>query len=263
MRAIVQTKTALKEAFPSLWLRWHLMHRPASAEIELSFLDRIVRRDAVTVDVGANCGLYTRALAGLSRTVHAFEPSPRMAALLRRTSAANVQVHEIALSDRAGEAELLIPQGETGSVHSLASLEPQLARAVPVCAVQPVSVARLDAVVRDDVAFVKIDVEGHELNVLNGAVGLIERSRPVFLVEAEDRHRADATSSVFGFFQRRGYEGFFLDDGDVLAVDRFDAALFQDPAALLPDGGRRKASAYINNFFFFPPGTDGRAMLGQ
>ena len=75
MRAIAQTKTVLKDAFPSLWLRWHLMHRPASAEIELSFLDRIVRRDAVTVDVGANCGLYTRALAGLSRTVQSLAVS--------------------------------------------------------------------------------------------------------------------------------------------------------------------------------------------
>lgn len=262
MRAIARTKTALRDAFPALWLRWHLMHRPKSAEVELAFLDRIVAAGAVTVDVGANCGLYTRALARLSRRVHAFEPSAKMAALLRRTSAANVQVHGIALSDRVGEAELLIPQGENGAVHGLASLEPQLARAVPVCAVQPVPVARLDAVMQDDVAFVKIDVEGHELNVLAGATSVIERCRPVFLVEAEDRHRANATASVFEFFRRRGYEGFFLDDGDVLAVDQFDAALFQDPASLLPNGGRRKAAAYVNNFFFFPPGMDGRALLG-
>jgi FkbM family methyltransferase len=262
MKAMAQTRTALKDAFPSLWLRWHLLHRPKSAEVELSFLDRVVRPDAVTVDVGANCGLYTRALARLSRAVHAFEPSRQMATLLRRTSAANVRIHEIALSDRAGEAELLIPQGENGAVHGLASLEPQLARAVPACAVQPVPVARLDAVVQEDVAFVKIDVEGHELNVLDGATGLLERSRPVFLVEAEDRHRAGATASVFTFFEDRGYQGFFIDDGDVLAVDQFDVGLFQDPGALLPDGGRRHGQAYINNFFFFPPDLDGRAMLG-
>jgi FkbM family methyltransferase len=264
MGAIAQTKTVLKDAFPSLWLRWHLMHRPKSAEVELSFLDRIVRPDAVTVDVGANCGLYTRELARLSRTVHAFEPSRQMATLLRRTSAANVQVHEIALSDRAGEAELLIPQGGNGAVHGLASLEPQLARAVPACTVQPVPVARLDAVMlSDDITFVKIDVEGHELNVLNGATGILERSHPVFLVEAEDRHRPGATSSVFSFFRCRGYEGFFIDDGDVVTIDQFDVGLFQDPDALLSDGGRRSGSAYINNFFFFPLDMDGRAVLEQ
>jgi hypothetical protein len=50
-----------------------------------------------------------------------------------------------------------------------------------------VPIARLDAVIDQDVAFVKIDVEGHELNVLNGAIELLERCQPVFLVEAAGR----------------------------------------------------------------------------
>ena len=58
----------------------------------------------------------------------------------------------------------------------------------------------------------KIDVEGHELNVLNGAVELLERCQPVFLVEAEDRHRAEATRLVFEFFRSKSYRGFFLKD---------------------------------------------------
>ncbi|MGH2322792.1 hypothetical protein, partial [Enterococcus faecalis] len=83
---------ALKEAFPALWLRWHFIHRPKSAEIELSFLDKVISSDAITVDVGANCGLYTRELARLSWRVHAFEPSHKMADVLRQTSAPNVMV---------------------------------------------------------------------------------------------------------------------------------------------------------------------------
>jgi FkbM family methyltransferase len=43
-----------------------------------------------------------------------------------------------------------------------------------------VPAVRLDAIVHQDVAFVKIDVEGRELNVLNGAVELLEHSQPVF-----------------------------------------------------------------------------------
>src|SRR5215469_1915028 len=105
MDATYRTKEMLKQAFPTLWLHWHLMHHPKSAEQELLFLDRVVPEGAVTVDVGANCGLYTRKLARLSRQVHAFEPSHRMADVLRRTSASNVHVHEVALSDHAGHAE--------------------------------------------------------------------------------------------------------------------------------------------------------------
>jgi hypothetical protein len=108
---------------------------------------------------------------------------------------------------------------------------------------------------------VKIDVEGHELSVLNGATALLDQSPPVFLVEAEDRHRAGATQSIFEFFRSRAYDGYFLEDGDVVPVDHFDVELFQDTESLLPNGGRKQGRSYVNNFFFFPPGQDGYAIL--
>jgi FkbM family methyltransferase len=185
-----------------------------------------------------------------------------MARLLRRTSARNVSVHEMALSDHDGDAELFIPQGDDGLVHGLASLEARTAPSTrPVSAHVPI--ARLDAVIDQDVAFVKIDVEGHELNVLNGAVGLLERCQPVFLVEAEDRHRAEATRSVFEFFRSRSYRGFFLKDNDVIAVEQFDSRRLQDADALQPDGGRKDGQFYVNNFFFFPRHLDGESILNS
>jgi FkbM family methyltransferase len=262
MNATQQVKAMVKDAFPSLWLQWHLMKRPKSAERELCYLDRIIPGDAVTVDVGANCGLYTRRLSRLSRQVHAFEPSGAMARLLRRTSARNVSVHEIALSDHDGNAELFIPSGDNGPVYGLASLEAR--NHVPDGSVSAhVPTARLDAVVDQDVAFVKIDVEGHELNVLNGAVELVERCQPVCLVEAEDRHRAEATRSVFEFFRLRSYRGFFLKEDDVVDVEAFDSRRLQDADALCPDGGRKEGRVYVNNFFFFPRHLDGESMLGS
>ncbi|WP_213774055.1 FkbM family methyltransferase [Bradyrhizobium sp. dw_78] len=262
MSARQRTRELLKETFPSVWLHWHFMHRPASAEQELSLLDRVVPDGAVTVDVGANCGLYTRKLARLSRQVHAFEPSHKMAVLLRRTSAPNVNIHEMALSDQAGDAELFIPQDDDEPVYGLASLEPrQGASSQQKIVSTTVPKARLDAVIRDEVAFVKIDVEGHELNVLNGSTGLLERSQPVFLVEAEDRHRQRATRSIFEFFASRSYRGFFLKDGSALPVDQFRTEELQDADVLLPDGGRKSGKHYINNFFFFPQHLDGESIL--
>jgi FkbM family methyltransferase len=261
MNARQRTKAILKEAFPTVWLRWHFMHQPKSAEQELSYLDRIVPEGAVTVDVGANCGLYTRKLARLSRQVYAFEPSHKMADLLRRTVPSNVSVHEIALSDQIGNAELFIPQGDHELVYGLASLEPAVAESSKEVVAFSVPTARLDAIVHQEVAFVKIDVEGHELNVLNGAVELLEHSQPVFLVEAEERHRAQATRSIFEFFKNRHYRGFFLKDGSAFPVDQFDVEDLQDTSALLPDGGRRNGQSYVNNFFFFPQHLDGESML--
>src|SRR5258708_32341309 len=112
MTATQRTKELLKETFPSMWVRWHLMHHPKSAEQELLYLDRIVPEGALTVAVSANCGLYTRKLARLSRQVYAFEPSPKMADLLRRTPASNVSAPPIALSVQTGNAALFIPQDD-------------------------------------------------------------------------------------------------------------------------------------------------------
>jgi FkbM family methyltransferase len=263
MNAMRKTKDLLKDAFPEMWLRWHFMNRPKSAERELNYLNRVVPAGAVTVDVGANCGLYTRQLARLSSQVHAFEPSQEMARLLRRTSAPNVSIHEIALSDQNGDADLYIPQGDDGLVHGLASLERQLDPKIKSVVAAHVSTSRLDAVVTQDVAFVKVDVEGHELSVLEGAVGLIDRCQPVFLVEAEDRHRTHATQSIFDFFHNQAYRGVFLGGDDVISVDRFRADQFQDPDALLPNGGRKPGQSYVNNFFFFPQHLDGRAILSN
>jgi FkbM family methyltransferase len=258
-----RTKALLKEAFPSIWLRWHLMHRPKSAEQELQYLDKIVPEGAVTVDVGANCGLYTRKLARLSSQVYAFEPSHEMADLLRRTSASNVSVHEIALSDQTGDAELFIPQGEHELIYGLASLEPSASASNTEVVSFKVPTARLDAIVHQDVAFVKIDVEGHELSVLYGAVELLEHSQPVFLVEAEDRHREQATRSIFEFFANRSYRGFFLKEGSAVPIEQFNPEDLQDASALLPDGGRRDGQPYVNNFFFFPQHLDGESILNS
>jgi FkbM family methyltransferase len=261
MSAGQRTKELLKETFPSIWLRWYFMHLPKSAEQELSYLDRIVPKGAVTVDVGAHCGLYTRKLARLSSRVHAFEPTHRMAELLRRTSASNVSVHEIALSDQTGNAELFVPQGDQDLVYGLASLEPKLASSNERIVSVNVPTVRLDAIVHQDVAFVKIDVEGHELNVLNGAVELLEHSQPVFLVEAEDRLRSEATRSIFEFFENKCYRGFFLKEGSAVPIDQFRSEELQDTDALLPDGGRKSGRSYVNNFFFFPQHLDGESML--
>src|SRR5437868_10026376 len=172
MNAKQQVKELVKDAFPSIWLQWHFMKRPKSAERELCYLDKLISGDAVTVDVGANCGLYTRRLARLSRQVHAFEPSQQMARLLRRTSARNVSVHEVALSDHDGDAELFIPQGDDGLVYGLASLEARADPSAPLVSAQ-VPLARLGAVLYQDAGFVRMAVEGHELSVLQGGVALL------------------------------------------------------------------------------------------
>jgi hypothetical protein len=108
----------------------------------------------------------------------------------------------------------------------------------------------LDSYALEDVGFVKIDVEGHELAALRGAEQTLRRCRPLVLVEVEDRHRPDAVSSVRAFMATMGYEGWFFLDGVLTPIDRFDVARHQDPKNL---SGGRKLGVYVNNFVFALP----------
>ncbi len=88
--------------------------------------------------------------------------------------------------------------------------------------------------------------------LLRGAVDTIQRHRPVFLIEAEDRHRPGATAELFAFFDREDYAGWYVHKRQFVPVGSFDLLALQNPDALMVDGGRKPGMAYINNFWFFP-----------
>jgi FkbM family methyltransferase len=246
-------RTAVKRAtmrwLPSLYVRSQLMRRPEEFEPELAWLDKFVPTNCACIDVGAHFGLYTRRFAQIAPSVHAFEPVAEMAELLRRTSSSNVFVHQFAVSDHNGQAFLSIPIRKNRMDYALASIKPIGDTGSTVAVRREVSLVRLDSIFDGPVGFVKVDVEGHELSVLEGSTAIIARSRPGFLVEAEERHRTGATRSVFEFFTRRGYSGFFILDDTLKSISDFDPRLLQDPSAITTTGARR-TRPYVNNFFF-------------
>lgn len=243
-------KSVAIAAAPGLWIRRQERKRPTSSEIELNYLDRLVDPSMVAVDVGANMGLYTRVLARLARHVHAFEPLEEMASLVERTAPANVTLHRCALSDQPGSAQIHVPKAGDDLSFGIASLHRE-GLAVRDVETRETRLSTLDTEVGEEVGFVKIDVEGHELDTLKGAEQTIARSRPIFLVETEDRHRPGAPRAVFSFFAERDYEGVFLIGDEVRPVSAFDVAQHQNPDVLV-GSGRKPGTYYINNFFFFP-----------
>ena len=215
-------------------------------EPELAILSALVDRESLALDIGANRALYTIRLRDLARRVHAFEPVPQLAARLR-AAFPDVTVHEVALSSQGGSVELRLPGGNT----SWATIEPGNTLEKAKSAVRGIAVTavRLDDVELEKVGFVKIDVEGHELAVLEGARMLLRRDRPVLLIELEERHTERAVPRAAAALEAFDYRGYFLDGERLRPLATFDPALDQDPARVSERG---KLGRYLNNFVFVP-----------
>jgi len=228
--------------------RW----RDQRSEIEIAL--RHIRSGDAVVDVGAHKGAYLywlRQAVGKDGKVYAYEPQTALADYL--VSAvnvmkwANVFVHNLALSDTAGEQPLFVP----GSGPSPgASLE------LPIAGKESyrTSNCRVDTLDQQlqheaKISFVKVDVEGHELQVFRGAHQTISRHRPVLLFECEARHLATHDmQEVFAFLQKFDYEGSFFSPKGLRPIGEFEPSVHQRRV------GERfwDAPGYCNNFLFTP-----------
>lgn len=220
-------------------------------ENEMELLPFFVERNREAIDVGANIGRYTLPLSRLASHVHAFEPDPRLASVLRAAFPTRATIYEAAASDHNGVTELHIPLIDGRQDQGIASVEPGAFDGE--FASVDVDTFTLDRLADRDVGFVKIDVEGHELSVLQGAGTLLARSKPSVLVEVEERHSPGALERVTGFFDALNYRGFFFFDAALHPIDEF-LPFMQNPLLLriLEQGVPRKAVPYVNNFLFLP-----------
>ena len=148
-------------------------------------LDRTVRPDAIVIDVGANIGYNTiRAAlrAGPRGRVVAVEPTPDTLVVLRHNIAAsglsNIDIAPVAAGSIAGKENFFV-RGATSAVNSLFPNS----RYASVTNVLRVPVMRLDDLVTGAADVVKIDVEGAELEVLEGMPRILSGPRVALIVE--------------------------------------------------------------------------------
>ena len=156
-----------------------------SGEPELRYLDRFCPRHGLAVDVGAHHGHYSYRLSKLCPSVVAFEINADLLADLRSYNAGNIRVIPEGLSANLADVTLLIPMVDGRSFTGWASLYPDNLPGATSHTVKHARVTTLDAFHFDDVTFMKIDVEGHELEVLKGAEQTLARCHPTLLIEVK------------------------------------------------------------------------------
>lgn len=232
---------------PSLALRWDLWRERRGGEREIRLVPQLADPARVSLDIGANRGVWTAALLPHSKAVIAFEPNPKLFAELSRRLGTSAAAHQIALSDEAGTAELRVPRRRKGYSNQGATLAHASLNGTAYGAVQ-VRAARLDDLDLGDVGFIKIDVEGHELAVLRGATALLARCRPTLLIEMEEKHGRRPIAAMLADVRAHGYDAFALLGGALRPVESIDLARHHSAAASRAD--------YIFNWVFRPRELD-------
>jgi len=211
---------------------------------ETLFVDRYLKPGMTVLDIGAHHGLYTLLASkrvGRTGKVIAFEPSPRERRQLKRNVrfnfCPNVRIESHALGKEPSRAELYVVAGGEDGCNSL---RPPTIHGTTQTVV--VDVRSLDEYLADAgvtvVDFIKLDVEGAELSVLQGARRLLQSgSRPVLMVEVEDTRTEPwgyRANEIVTLLDAAGYEWYqILADGRLEQIgaerDNFEANLVAIP----------------------------------
>jgi FkbM family methyltransferase len=202
------------------------------------------------LDIGAHKGGYTywmkKGVRAEGRVI-AFEPQTKGARLLEKLFNRNVKVEHLAISDKSGKRDLFI-QPQEYEISFEASLENKYENAVK----ESVAVVTLDEYCYQHKLtpqFIKIDVEGHEQQVIKGARNILASSKPVILIECEARHIGeDAMKSIFVELINFRYDGFFFFNGKQIPIKEFRLDVHQDISLI----GKFR---YANNFGFVHTAT--------
>lgn len=239
----------------SFWRRKLRKLKAAGHEPEVSLLPILNNKTKTAIDVGAAGGVFSAHLLPNALSVIAFEPRPRQArelAVMASSLSLPIQVEAVALSDQVGTAQLRMLLQDIGrsTIEVRNELDDPDGSPSQVLDVPTVT---LDSYAFDNVGFIKIDVEGHELSVLKGAQKTIEQSRCNLLIEAEERHVTNATTDLFDWCEENEYAGFFLLDGQLMPISLFQPDIHQDANNIAGwASGWKRTGLYINNFILIP-----------
>ncbi len=223
-------KTVIKKITPD-WLRQFILkpyylhklkeylatEECEKAEAEFSVIKNIVKEGDYVIDVGANFGFYTQYLSklvGNNGHVHSIEPISLTYEILlnnvTKLNLNNVTVYNCAISEKNGIATMEIPKFNSGDDNFYEARIANRENGINSLRHFSVNLRTLDSLfINDDIriAFIKIDVEGHELNVINGALKLIKNYKPALFIEvASDPD--DRRSPAFKLFEQLNNNGY-------------------------------------------------------
>jgi FkbM family methyltransferase len=216
-------KTLLKKRLPAQITHPLRVAKALRVDEDLQALEQLCQAcsayESVAIDVGANVGIYAAVMSRYFKQVLCIEPNPSCVSYLRAVLKKNCVLFDCAVYSREGTAELIVPilDGEPQTSLGTISAKNNLSLKSTICSKSseitrmPVKVTSLDALLQNNkpliggtVRLLKVDVEGHELQVLQSATGLLTMDRPAVVAELEARH-GTPVEEVVRFLASYGY----------------------------------------------------------
>lgn len=135
------------------------------------------------IDIGANVGLWAVDLCKIFNQVLLFEPCKSNIECLRQnlTNYSNFKIYDCALSNREGYSSLYIDNQGSGN-HSLVPNKNSQS------SIERVKLKKLDNFNFNDIDYIKIDAQFHELEIIEGSINTLKNNNPVLCIEASQRN---------------------------------------------------------------------------
>ena len=190
-------------------------------EKELSIIDHFKDKSKDAIDVGVYRGVYSYKLSKEFNQIHSFEPNPLLFPYLNRYLTkiiTNMTLYNYALSNKNELTNLKIPhrgksifKNNFEEIYKLGCATIHETNNFEKFNNYEVECKKLDDVIKDkEISFIKIDVEGHELSVIEGANNIINKYKPTLLVEIEEKHTKKPILNTINKIKEFGYKVYFF-----------------------------------------------------
>ena len=166
-----------------------------------------------TLDIGAATGMYASHFAEHSKSVICFEAVPPVYEQLIKIKEKhnNVITHNLAISNETGTLDFYVDDKRLSNSSFQNLVEGQKIQ---------VETVTIDSLKLVDIGFIKVDVEGVELDVLNGASVTIDEYKPTCMVEVYEKFNKYPVETTFEFFFNKDYRCFYNHKGQGLRLVR-------------------------------------------
>jgi len=210
---------------------------------ELHIIHHLCKKEKISIDIGANIGLHSYFMQKHSKKCFSFEPQEKLYQHLIKIFP-KTQVFCYALSSKEGTAMLYVPQISGIEDHESATIESSnLVESNTIFFENEIRLKTLDSYCFNDVGFIKIDCEGHEMEVIIGGINTIEKNLPNLMIEIEEKHKRGNLLAIYEVLANFNYNIFYYSKNSLHKLNF-------NQIKILASQDNTINGCFINNFIF-------------